>query len=161
MHQALYRKWRPNTFNDVHGQDHITSVLKYEVENNKISLAGQNLNTNPIQIIGNLQIEAKDADIDFTQNLEITTNIQINKFDSVTLEESIIPQENLTHTYSYPLTEIAENVNKITVNIYDEDDNPRIINTDEFSKQFNIIVSKNQNGEIISSDIFTKMRELI
>ena len=39
MHQALYRKWRPNTFNDVHGQDHITSVLKYEVENSKFSHA--------------------------------------------------------------------------------------------------------------------------
>lgn len=55
----------------------------------------------------------------------------------------------------------GENVNKVTVNIYDEDDNPRIINTEEFSKQFNLIVSKNQNGEIISSDIFTKMRDLI
>ena len=55
----------------------------------------------------------------------------------------------------------GENVNKVTVNIYDEDDNPRIINTEEFSKQFNLVVSKNQNGEIISSDIFTKMRDLI
>ena len=31
MHQALYRKWRPSTFADVVGQDHITSVLSYEV----------------------------------------------------------------------------------------------------------------------------------
>ncbi|MBE6537875.1 MAG: DNA polymerase III subunit gamma/tau [Ruminococcaceae bacterium] len=39
MHQALYRKWRPTTFDDVCGQEHITSVLKYECENNKFSHA--------------------------------------------------------------------------------------------------------------------------
>ena len=32
MHQALYRKWRPSTFDDVRGQEHITSILKYEAE---------------------------------------------------------------------------------------------------------------------------------
>lgn len=39
MHRALYRKWRPQTFDDVYGQEHITSVLKYETENNKFSHA--------------------------------------------------------------------------------------------------------------------------
>lgn len=39
MHQALYRKWRPATFDDVCGQDHITSILKYEVANNKTTHA--------------------------------------------------------------------------------------------------------------------------
>ena len=39
MHQALYRKWRPQTFGDVCGQEHITSILKYETENNKFSHA--------------------------------------------------------------------------------------------------------------------------
>ncbi len=39
MHQALYRKWRPVDFDDVCGQDHITSILKYEVANNKTSHA--------------------------------------------------------------------------------------------------------------------------
>ncbi|MEE0970394.1 MAG: DNA polymerase III subunit gamma/tau [Clostridia bacterium] len=39
MHQALYRKWRPSTFDDVCGQEHITSVLKYECENGKFSHA--------------------------------------------------------------------------------------------------------------------------
>lgn len=33
MHQALYRKWRPQNFDDVYGQEHITSILKYETEN--------------------------------------------------------------------------------------------------------------------------------
>lgn len=31
MHQALYRKWRPRTFGDVCGQEHVTSVLRHEV----------------------------------------------------------------------------------------------------------------------------------
>lgn len=39
MHQALYRKWRPQTFDDVCGQEHITSILKYETENSKFSHA--------------------------------------------------------------------------------------------------------------------------
>ena len=39
MHQALYRKWRPATFDDVCGQEHITSVLKYECEHAKFSHA--------------------------------------------------------------------------------------------------------------------------
>jgi len=38
-HLALYRKWRPQTFNEVCGQDHITSVLKYEAENRLFSHA--------------------------------------------------------------------------------------------------------------------------
>ena len=32
MHQALYRKWRPRRFEEVCGQEHITSILRYEVE---------------------------------------------------------------------------------------------------------------------------------
>lgn len=39
MHQALYRKWRPQNFDDVYGQEHITSILKYETSNNKFSHA--------------------------------------------------------------------------------------------------------------------------
>lgn len=39
MHQALYRKWRPETFDDVCGQDHITSVLKYEAMSGTFSHA--------------------------------------------------------------------------------------------------------------------------
>ncbi len=38
-HIALYRKWRPETFDEVCGQDHITSVLKYEIENKRFSHA--------------------------------------------------------------------------------------------------------------------------
>ncbi len=38
-YKALYRKWRPVDFDSVAGQDGITDILKYEVENNKISHA--------------------------------------------------------------------------------------------------------------------------
>ncbi len=39
MYQALYRKWRPQSFEDVVGQEHITSILKSEVEHGKLSHA--------------------------------------------------------------------------------------------------------------------------
>ena len=39
MHQALYRKWRPQTFDDVCGQEHITSILKYEADHGAFSHA--------------------------------------------------------------------------------------------------------------------------
>lgn len=39
MHQALYRKWRPVSFDEVVGQDHITDVLRYEVQSGRISHA--------------------------------------------------------------------------------------------------------------------------
>ena len=39
MHQALYRKYRPTSFDDVVGQEHITSVLSWEVANKKMSHA--------------------------------------------------------------------------------------------------------------------------
>ena len=55
----------------------------------------------------------------------------------------------------------GETVKKVTVDIYDEDDNHRIINTEEFSKQITINVRKNEYGEIDSDDIFMKLRELV
>ena len=39
MHQALYRKYRPRSFDDVCGQEHITRVLKYETSHGQISHA--------------------------------------------------------------------------------------------------------------------------
>lgn len=38
-HQALYRKWRPITFDDVVGQEHITSALKAQVASGRLSHA--------------------------------------------------------------------------------------------------------------------------
>ena len=39
MYQALYRKWRPQTFTDVCGQELITTALKNEIKNNRLSHA--------------------------------------------------------------------------------------------------------------------------
>ncbi len=39
MQWALYRKWRPQTFSEVCGQEHITSVLQYEVSQHKTTHA--------------------------------------------------------------------------------------------------------------------------
>ncbi len=39
LYQALYRKWRPKTFDDVIGQTHVTETLKNEVKSGRISHA--------------------------------------------------------------------------------------------------------------------------
>ena len=39
MYQALYRKWRPKTFDDVVGQSHITDTLKRQVATGRLSHA--------------------------------------------------------------------------------------------------------------------------
>lgn len=39
LYRVLYRKWRPQTFADVVGQEHITSTLAHEVEAGKVSHA--------------------------------------------------------------------------------------------------------------------------
>ncbi len=39
VYQALYRKWRPKTFSDVVGQEHITSTLRRQVAEGRLSHA--------------------------------------------------------------------------------------------------------------------------
>ena len=39
MYQALYRKWRPQTFDEVVGQQHITQTLKNQVKTGRLSHA--------------------------------------------------------------------------------------------------------------------------
>ena len=39
MYQALYRKWRPKTFADVVGQEHITETLQHQVAEGRLSHA--------------------------------------------------------------------------------------------------------------------------
>lgn len=38
-YMALYRKWRPNTFEEVKGQDHIVTTLRNQIKNNRIGHA--------------------------------------------------------------------------------------------------------------------------
>ena len=39
LYQALYRKWRPRTFDDVAGQEHITETLKGQLAAGRLSHA--------------------------------------------------------------------------------------------------------------------------
>lgn len=39
MYQALYRKWRPKTFDDVVGQEHISEILKRQIISGRLSHA--------------------------------------------------------------------------------------------------------------------------
>ncbi len=39
MYQALYRKWRPRSFDDVVGQEHVTETLKRQIESGRLSHA--------------------------------------------------------------------------------------------------------------------------
>ena len=39
MYQSLYRKWRPRTFDELCGQDHITTILRRQCEENRVSHA--------------------------------------------------------------------------------------------------------------------------
>lgn len=39
MYQALYRKYRPKSFADVYGQDHVVTTLKNEIKENRVSHA--------------------------------------------------------------------------------------------------------------------------
>ena len=39
MYQALYRKWRPQNFNDVYGQPHVTRTLQNQLCSSRISHA--------------------------------------------------------------------------------------------------------------------------
>ena len=39
MYQALYRKWRPQTFADVIGQQHITDTLRAQLQSGRLSHA--------------------------------------------------------------------------------------------------------------------------
>ena len=39
MYQALYRKWRPKTFDDVVGQEQVTTALRRQVREGRVSHA--------------------------------------------------------------------------------------------------------------------------
>ena len=36
---ALYRKWRPDTFDEVKGQDHIVTTLRNQIKNDRLGHA--------------------------------------------------------------------------------------------------------------------------
>ena len=67
MYQALYRKWRPRTFDDVVGQGHITGTLKRQVATG-IRLAGARAAVNELDIRGLMTGEADLAVDQFLDN---------------------------------------------------------------------------------------------
>ncbi len=52
-------------------------------------------------------------------------------------------------------------IDKIIVDLNDNENNPRIINTDQFAKQYVIYANKDSNGEVNTEDMFSKMIELL
>ena len=92
------------------------NITDKTVTNNVISLAGQNLNTNNINLTGSMKVVATNATIDFTQKLNVSAGVKIKKFDSVSLSDSVIPQDILSQNHSYSLADIAEYVNQIKFN---------------------------------------------
>lgn len=51
-------------------------------------------------------------------------------------------------------------VEKISVDICDENNIPRVINTEQFAKLYKIYVDRKETGEISSENMFLKMKEL-
>lgn len=51
-------------------------------------------------------------------------------------------------------------VEKISVDICDENNIPRVINTEQFTKFYKIYVDRKETGEISSESMFLKMKEL-
>lgn len=53
-----------------------------------------------------------------------------------------------------------KNIEKIIVDLIDENYNKKVINNEEFGKSTYVNVEKNDKGEVISEDIFSKMKDL-
>ena len=56
---------------------------------------------------------------------------------------------------------LDQSIDKITVDLHDEENNHRIINTEEFAKRYVINVNKDNNGDVDSYDMFLQMGSLI
>lgn len=90
------------------------NVFNVPLENDIISLAGQSFNTKPITFSGKIELSAIDAEIDFTKPLELNTYVNISKFESISIEDSILPTDQLKQTHTFPLGEISSFVNRIS-----------------------------------------------
>ena len=50
MYQALYRKWRPLTFDEVIGQEHVSKILRNQIANEKLSHATAEKKSKELQL---------------------------------------------------------------------------------------------------------------
>lgn len=83
----------------------------------------------------------------YTLEVKAKKRNQFNKTNFIRKIESLLLAED-------------KSIEKITVDICDEDNNPRVINTDEFAKFYKIYVDKSITGEVVSEDMFNKMKGL-
>ena len=92
---------------------------------------------------------SNDTGVEDTYLLEIKAKKrnEFNKTNFIKKIESLLSEEKL--------------VDKISVDICDENNIPRIINTEEFAKFSKIYVNKKQTAELFSTDMFEKMKDLI
>ena len=91
MYTALYRKWRPQTFEDVCGQDQITVTLKNELESNRLSHAYLFCGTRGTGKTSTAKLLAKavncKAPKDFNPCNECESCISINEGNSIDVYE--------------------------------------------------------------------------
>lgn len=128
----------------------------------------QLIDTNFLDIIRNAN---KIKNAKFIVNSHLIGSDFFNFSDDNGVEDSYVLEVKAKKRHSLDKTNFIEKierilasgelVDKVTISLNDENDNPRIINTEEFSKQFNIYVKKNSIGEVIDEDIFQKLSELI
>ena len=92
---------------------------------------------------------SNDTGVEDTYLLEIKAKKrnEFNKINFIKKIESLLSEEKA--------------IDKISVDICDENNISRIINTEEFAKFSKIYVSKKETGELLSTDMFEKMKGLI
>ena len=92
---------------------------------------------------------SNDTGVEDTYLLEIKEKKrnEFNKINFIKKIESLLSEEKA--------------IDKISVDICDENNISRIINTEEFAKFSKIYVSKKETGELLSTDMFEKMKGLI
>lgn len=68
MYQALYRKWRPRTFDDVVGQEHVTETLKNQIISGRLSHAYLFIGTRGTGKTSCAKILARAVNCEHTEN---------------------------------------------------------------------------------------------
>ena len=114
MYQALYRKYRPKTFDDVVGQEHITETLKKQVETGRLSHAylfigtrGTGKTTSAINLAGELVRRGKKVLIvDMDTQGNATSNLSLTEIPAATLTDVIVSKTaTLADTVCHTTTE--------------------------------------------------------
>ena len=142
-----------------------SSTDKYFIKNSSVELSVIMVN----DFMDKFKTSKRIKKINVSYNLQKSTD----EFANFSLEEGI--SNIYTKTYSAVrkgsisrnrvfdiLNQKAKkkDIEKITIDIVDEDDENMVINTDEYARNSIINVNKKSNGEVDTKDIFSKMLEL-